>query len=186
MTGARKLTSANHGRFNKEIYTLDGQDGSTLLMKVLSLQVSKDDALGEAEALNMVHELHTSGMIQMPSRIHRKWFPALVMERKSGISLFSSPAYKRADTKEKKRELMKFVIEKVCEEVARIAVSTGILHYDNNPDNIFFTFSGDSIVSVDLIDYCPPYTYMIDNFKNVDKAKIVELCRTSSVWTALW
>ncbi|KAJ3909700.1 hypothetical protein F5879DRAFT_984530 [Lentinula edodes] len=177
MDNAKKIS--NVGKLNKDIYTLKGN----LVMKVLSSKVSKDEAYGEAKALDMLHELEKSGRIKIRSRIRRTYFPAIIMKRKKGKSLFSSDVYKRANKKERKA-LKTSVIDKVCEEVAQIAQSSGILHYDNNPDNILLQFTGTSVTSVELIDYGPPYTYLID--KNTDKQKIVDVCAASSVWTLLW
>lgn len=121
MDNAKKIS--NVGKLNKDIYTLKGN----LVMKVLSSKVSKDEAYGEAKALDMLHELEKSGRIKIRSRIRRTYFPAIIMKRKKGKSLFSSDVYKRANKKERKA-LKTSVIDKVCEEVARIAQSSGILH----------------------------------------------------------
>ncbi|KAJ3979425.1 hypothetical protein F5890DRAFT_1478535 [Lentinula detonsa] len=78
-------------------------------------------------------------------------------------SYFLSQAYKQTH-KKARGALLQSVKEKVCEEVARVASTTGILHYDNQPDNILITFSkdGSNVLSVQLIDYGPPYTYAVD------------------------
>ncbi|KAJ3931643.1 MAG: hypothetical protein NXY57DRAFT_195434 [Lentinula lateritia] len=104
MNNAKKIS--NVGKLSKDIYTLEGN----LVMKVLSSK-----------------ELEKSGRVKIRSRIRRMYFPAIIMKKKKGISLFSSDVYERANKKERK-VLKTSVIDKVCEEVARIAQSSGILH----------------------------------------------------------
>ncbi|KAJ3735598.1 hypothetical protein DFJ43DRAFT_815999 [Lentinula guzmanii] len=161
LSQAKKLPGAK-GKYTKAIYTWT-EDGTSVIMKVLSLKASRDEVIGEAKALSKLNDLRGTGRVNMRSIIHNKMFPAIIMSKKTGESYFSSQAYKQTH-KKARGALLQSVKEKVCEEVARVASTTGILHYDNQPDNILITFSkdGSNVLSVQLIDYGPPYTYAVD------------------------
>ncbi|KAJ3992282.1 hypothetical protein F5050DRAFT_1715413 [Lentinula boryana] len=125
LSQAKKLANAN-GKYTKAIYTWP-EDGASVIMKVISLKTSPDDVIGEAKALSKINDLKETGLVKMRSIVNTRMFPAIVMSKKTGESYFSSKAYKQAD-KKAKEALLQSVKEKVCEEVARVASTTGILH----------------------------------------------------------
>ncbi|KAJ3709411.1 hypothetical protein C8R42DRAFT_730120 [Lentinula raphanica] len=147
-----------------------GHPGNSLIMKVMK---SIDKAtLGEAKALHEIGDLVASGMLE-DRLVSRHPVPVIIMLRKPGDVLSTTKEYKDANVAIK--EQMRAQSNKLkCEKVALIAVSKHILHLDNHEANSLVTLTGNTVSSVELIDFGVPDTYLVS--KDVKEPEVLNFC----------
>lgn len=103
-------------------------DGSGLIVKVLNK--ADNGAYGEVKTLNIVGDLVASGKLSVDKKllgIISKSSPVIVMSMKPGEALNRIDAFQRGDEKVKEK-LTKEALALMCEEVATVAHTKGILH----------------------------------------------------------
>ncbi|KAJ3824602.1 hypothetical protein F5880DRAFT_359458 [Lentinula raphanica] len=175
LTGVRAGQRLNpQGKYNAGLYLLreayKGHPGNSLIMKVMK---SIDKAtLGEAKALHEIGDLVASGMLE-DRLVSRHPVPVIIMLRKPGDVLSTTKEYKDANVAIK--EQMRAQSNKLkCEKVALIAVSKHILHLDNHEANSLVTLTGNTVSSVELIDFGVPDTYLVS--KDVKEPEVLNFC----------
>lgn len=131
-----KLTDAAIGNNNRGIYsvagTFEGRRGEDLLVKAMDLRAA--DNWSEVRVLKILGELVASGVFRDTER-RLKWkgpkgggsVPVIVMEKKPGVLIEKTEAYRKASKKVQK-EMVEQVRDLMCAEVADIAVTTGVYH----------------------------------------------------------
>ncbi|GAW06127.1 hypothetical protein LENED_008025 [Lentinula edodes] len=162
------------GKYNAGLYLLSGTykghpEGS-LVLKVM--KSTNKAALGEVKALHQVGDLVASGMLR-DILVARNPVPVIIMLKKSGDVLSTTKAYQDANVAIRERMRAESNTIK-CERVASLAVTRHILHLDNHEANGLVTLSGNTVTSVELIDYGTPDTYLVS--KDTKKADVLDFC----------
>ncbi|KAJ4489310.1 hypothetical protein C8J55DRAFT_592547 [Lentinula edodes] len=162
------------GKYNAGLYllsgTYEGHPEGSLILKVM--KSTDKAALGEVKALHQVGDLVASGMLS-DILVARNPVPVIIMLKKPGDVLSTTKAYQNANVAT--RERMRAQSNSIkCERVASLAVTRHILHLDNHEANSLVTLSGNTVTSVELIDYGTPDTYLVS--ENVKKADVLDFC----------
>ncbi|KAF9068438.1 hypothetical protein BDP27DRAFT_825411 [Rhodocollybia butyracea] len=172
MSGTYKVGSGR--KFSSFFKSPTKYEGETLILKVLAEK--NDAAIGEAKALKIAKRLVDSGMLKDPKLATSEPKPVIIMKEVSGLPLYKNPGY-RASKPHLRDELKKQTFKMMCEKIATIALGTGVLLTDTKPSNVLVNVNaaGNSITSVDMVDFGPPSTYFLKNPKPTKK-ELLEFC----------
>jgi len=148
-------------------------DGETLMLKVL--KAVDNAAIGEVKALRLAGRLVDSGMLR-----DSKWSsskPVIIMKKVLGQPLYQNEIYLRS---RKQEALEEQTFKMICQKLATIALTTGVLPSDMKPSNVHVTLieAGNSLASVDLVDFGPPATYLLRNPKPTEN-ELLTFCGSS-------
>ncbi|KAE9396576.1 hypothetical protein BT96DRAFT_996583 [Gymnopus androsaceus JB14] len=151
----------------KSTATKQEYNGADLIMKVIN-QFANTRAYEEVVALEIAEDYVDSGtVVDAITRGVRG--RVIIMRRKDGISLHSTPAFKDPATPlATKREMEQTTIRLTCTEVAKKAtnkdIAKRILHGDNKTENVLVMLGpdGKTVVSINLIDWGYPGIYSVN------------------------
>ncbi|KAE9404957.1 hypothetical protein BT96DRAFT_972785 [Gymnopus androsaceus JB14] len=177
-----KLPVEPHNSYG--LYTLKGRykfrTASKYIMKIM-LPIDNDakaaEAFGEVKALKIVGDLVDSGLFTDLARGFEN-APVIIMKKKSGEVLSTTTAFKAAVAGKDvalQTQMKSEALKLMCAEVARIAYKKKVLHDDNHENNVLVTLRGNTVISVELVDWGPQGTYQI-NKKLVTQAEIEHWC----------
>ncbi|KAJ3755707.1 hypothetical protein EV360DRAFT_85661 [Lentinula raphanica] len=125
--------------------TYEGHGRTSLIIKSLPAQ-KHASTLGEIKALEIVGDLVDFGTDPVQGR------PTIIMKRKTGLQLYETEEYKKANYQQKKKLAMD-TARLGCMKGAQDAFHKGVWHNDNHMYNILVTFEKGAVISVELIDY---------------------------------
>ncbi|KAJ3804010.1 hypothetical protein F5876DRAFT_70979 [Lentinula aff. lateritia] len=136
---------------------------------------------GEVKSLQMMGLLVASGMIRDPHPDGRSLpLPAIIMEKKEGVTLRNTAVYKLA-TLQEQRSMTEQIHAMMCRQAVEDAVTFKVYHHDNNLSNALLTFLDKepakvidfikSVKGLELVDYGDAYMVM----KDVSKERLEEI-----------
>ncbi|KAJ3873367.1 hypothetical protein F5051DRAFT_123705 [Lentinula edodes] len=140
-----------------------------LLAKFSKEKGPPDLPFAEVKALRMMGLLVAAGKIPYPRSdgtplLH----PAIIMEKKEGVSLEDIDFFKSASLRER-GPMMNHVLELMCRRVAQDAFEKKVFHLDNTPTNSLIPVDqvpkkpkdfSESVKAVEIIDYGNAYMVM--------------------------
>ncbi|KAJ3826784.1 hypothetical protein EV361DRAFT_876007 [Lentinula raphanica] len=167
---------STEGLHNKGVYSIKGKyknhEGDSIVLKVL--KTVDDEAYAEVKALKGVDEYVDSGMFEVKGKEE----PVIIMLKVPGSVLIDTDEYKKSHTDDKEK-MKEEAIDLMCNEVARVGKSSGILHNDNRIENIHVTMSGKKVIAAKLTDWGAYELYTMD--KGASTAEIIAFCKKH--WT---
>ncbi|KAJ3861355.1 hypothetical protein EV359DRAFT_66547 [Lentinula novae-zelandiae] len=148
---------------------LQGQPKHKLLAKFSKQEGPPGLPFGEVKALRMMGLLVAAGKIPYPHSDGTPLLrPAIIMEKKEGVSLGDTNVFKSAPFEEQ-GPMMKHVLELMCRQVAQDAIKYKVLHLDNTLINGLIPVNqvpekpkdfSESVKAVEIIDYGDAYMVM--------------------------